>query len=284
MAIQSYGPLFYVNGPLPRPPRYTLVGAAEVNPDTDEHWANGIQVHGYIPDVGSIFGVCDPEGVDPKLSQVAPNDLPQYGPLTVYVAEQCSTRSMGTDAEFKARVATVFAAIESGAVEHEFWTGEFLPDNPHLSDGNATILNGGLATSPQNGLALLEAAIAATRRAGMIHVSPDLASALSWGGDVLHDERGKLYTRLGTPVIPGSGYDGSGPTELGATETYAYATGPVGLLRSEAFVMPPEIGQAIDRAQNTIVYRAERYYIPFWDTSLQAGVLIDRCLSCLESP
>lgn len=282
--LQSIGALFYVNGPLPRRPRYGLVQSAEINPESDEHWGNGIQVHGYIPDVASNFGVCGDEP-DEKLDQQRANPLPEYGPLTVYVAETCSTRTMEpTQAAFKARVEAVFAAVESGAVEHEFWTGSALPDNPHLTDANADVLNGGVATSIVNGLALLEQAIADTNRAGVIHITAGLALAITalGGGGILIPQGGKLYTINGTLVIPGYGYDGSAPDGEGdptGTEQWAFATGPVEILRSEPFVMPPDVSQAVDRSQNSITYRAERYYLPYWDTALQAAVLIDRCLA-----
>lgn len=281
--VQSIGPEFYVNGPLPLRPPHGLVESVDINPETDEHWGNGIQVHGYIPDVASAFGVCGAEP-DTKDDQVNPNPLPEFGPLTVYLAETCSTRTMGTNAEFRARAEVTFAAVESGAVENEFWTGAFLPDNPHLADANAEILNADAPTSLVNGMALLEAAIGETNRRGVIHMTPALAFVLSTlgAGGALVETRGKLYTINGTLVIVGSGYDGSAPDGAAAvtgTEEFAYATGPLGLLRSEPFTMPPELSQAVDRSQNSITYRTERYYLPYWDTALQAGVRIDRCLA-----
>jgi hypothetical protein len=187
---------------------------------------------------------------------------------------------------FKARARAVFNAVESGALEREFWTGEFLPDNPHLASADADVVTSG-AVGLREGLALLEDAIAQTNRAGVIHMSARLAAAYSTiggGAGVLIPERGKLYTLLGTLVIPGSGYPGTSPegAQTG-TEEWAYATGPVEILRSADFIMPPNLAEAIDRSQNEIEYRAERYYIPYWDTALLAGAEIDRCLdNCTE--
>ncbi len=289
MAVQQIGPLFYINGPLPRRPKYGLVVNADVIDEGDEHWANGIQVHGYIPDCARGWSVCGQIASPPdqKASQETANPLPEFGPLTAYLTETCSTRTMEpTQEAFKARASTTFSAVEGAVVEDQFWSGTWLPDNPHLADANADVLNNDTATSITNGLALLENAIAATCRGGVIHMTPGLAIAISTlgGGGVLQAIGGALYTVNGTLVIPGYGYDGSAPegsTDVSGTEEFAYATGPVEVLRSDAFVMPPEVAQAVDRAQNTIEYRAERYYIPFWDTQLQAGVRIDRCfLSC----
>jgi hypothetical protein len=51
------------------------------------------------------------------------------------------------------------------------------------------------------------------------------------------------------------------------------------------FVTPERVDQALERGTggastgrpNTIVYRAERYYLVDWDTQVQAAVLVDLC-------
>lgn len=293
MAVQQVGPLFYVDGPPPRAPRYTLVGAADINPETDEHWANGIQVHGYVPDVACRWSSeCDFDERPAKNPQQNPNPLPEFGPLTVYLAETCSVKSImqgsqeESDAAFRQRARDVFAAVESGALERELWGGDFLPDNPHLTSSFGEILNGDAATSALNGLALLEEAIADTNRAGVIHMTAGMAVTLSgYGNGVLIPERGKLYTINGTLVIPAYGYTGAAPDgapDVTGSEEFAYATGPVEILRSGDFIMPPNLVEAIDREQNEITYRAERYYIAYWDTALLAGVRIDRCFASCD--
>jgi hypothetical protein len=296
MTANQIGPLFVVNGPLPRQPRYTLVGSADIDPTTDEHWANGIQVYGYIPDVACRFVVCGEGDEQVKNDQENPNPLPTFAPLTVYLTETCPARSIwsgslsqdGANAAFQQRARDVFAAVESGAVEREFWGGDFLPDNPHLASADCDVLNSGSATSIVNGLALLEEAIAQTNRAGVIHMTAALALAITslGGGGILQPQGGKLYTVNGTLVIPAYGYPGSAPSgqaDNTGTEEFAYATGPVELLRSEAFIMPDQLWEALDRSTNEITYRAERYYIPYWDTALQAGVRIDRCFTTCDS-
>lgn len=286
--VAQIGPLFYVNGPLPRPPKRSFVQAVNEPPVGDAHVFNGIEVHGYIPDVGSIFGVC---GAAPspnvKSEQGTPNPLPEFGPLTLYLAETCQMRSImlaagegPTNDAFKARAAVTFAAIESAAVAHEFWTGDVI-GNPALADGQTDIVTSG-ATSPIYGLALLEQAIAQTGRWGMIHMSPALAVVLSaLGNGVLQPDRdGKLYTINGTQVVVDAGYDGSAPegqSPASGSVEWAYATGPVELIRDAPIIVPGEIRDALDRDSNSITYRAERYAIPYWDTALQAAAEIDLC-------
>ncbi len=173
------------------------------------------------------------------------------------------------------------------AFAHEFWTVEVI-DYPHLADVNADILTTG-PTSPIRGIALLERAIADTGRFGMIHISPELAWTLTAVGsrDIFEADRdGKLYTVNGTQLVVDAGYDGSAPEgqspSSGSVE-WAYATGPVELIRDAPIIVPTEIREALDRDTNTITYRAERYAIPYWDTALQAAVEIDLCQTTCEA-
>lgn len=292
--VAQIGPLFYVNGPLPRPPRRSFVQAVDLPPVDDPHAFNGIEVHGYIPDTATGWGVCGAAPSPPvKGEQLTANPLPAFGPLTLYLAETCQMRSImlaagegATNDAFKARATVTFAAVESAAIAHEFWTGEFI-DNPHLADANADVLTTG-PTSPIYGLALLERAIADTARFGMIHMSPSLATMLSGLGNgvLIPDRDGKLYTVAGTQVVVDPGYDGSAPEgQAGATGSieWAYATGPVELIRDAPIIVPDSIAEALDRDSNSITYRAERYAIPYWDTALQAAVEIDLCQTTCDA-
>lgn len=293
MAIIPVGPEFAIDGPLPCRPRYNLVDSTLISratPDVeeaseDERWANGIAVHGYPQEVGSSWGVCADVSPEEKGTQEFPIPLPLFGPLTVYVTETCSSPYIRTPEDFRARALAVFQAVESAAVAREFELGEFVPGNPHLGDADLTVLNSGAATSLTNGIALLEEAIADTHRCGVIHMTSATALALSTlgGGGVLQVQGGKLYTVNGTLVIPDFGYTGNAPAGEAAntgTERWAYATGPVETLRTaQPVIIPENLSEALDRLSNTVEYRAERYYVPFWDTALQVGVRIDRCLA-----
>jgi hypothetical protein len=204
----------------------------------------------------------------------------------VFLTETCSSPYIKSAEDFRRRALAVLNAVESAAVAREFELGETVPLNPLLADANLDVLASGSAVSLNDGLALLEQAIAATHRAGGIHMPAALAAAYSAtdGGNALHAEGGNLYTINGTLVIPDFGYTGDAPAgeaDNGPTELWAYATGPVETLRTaQPIIVPEELSQAVDRLNNTVEYRAERYYIPFWDTALQVGVRIDRCLAC----
>jgi hypothetical protein len=297
----GFGPLERIDGPLPLAPLYGLLPAAEapaagvrIIPDVDdngiERWLNGAEVYPYPPDDAQIFDACAPGGSSAGV-KVDGGDLlhPQYGAITVYLAESCKSFKVWNQQEFIARAMAAFVAVEGAALGRHFMTGEGLPLNPHLADGGATILNSGAATNAANALALLEKAIAETGRQGLIHASPQFASALRERFAV-DNKTGVIRTINGTVVIPDFGYaDGSTPQGQAAptgTQEWIYATGPVDIRRTEAFVKPDTVQQALDRGTtgsatlgrpNVYTYRVERYYLVDWDTELHAAVLSDRC-------
>ena len=52
-----------------------------------------------------------------------------------------------------------------------------------------------------------------------------------------------------------------------------YATGPVEVRLGEVAVM--DIKEVLDRSNNDVTFRAERYVLVTWDTQLQAAILVD---------
>lgn len=293
----GYGPLLRINGPPPIPPIYSLLGTARVFDEVDgegvERWINGVQVHSYPPDVAHVWDPCS-AGSDRQKVTGGVIPLPQYGAYVVYVTETCTTRSIFGESPqedwpglYAARAAAVLAAVESAAIEREFMGGHVMRLNPYLADGNGTFPNADAATNVVNTLALLENEIALSGRMGYLHCTPGFAVAAA-AHFQFKDVDGVIRTINGTPVVPGFGYaqarnDGVAPHTHAAPGTpaqeWVYATGPVEIRRSPAELLPsPDVvWQAVDRANNVIEYRAERYYLVEWDTAVQAAVLADRC-------
>jgi len=128
-------------------------------------------------------------------------------------------------------------AVSQKAVERELWEGvATLGASPAsaagflrraTASGGATVLTSGGAT-PERALALIEQSISnsPTGGRGVIHMTRDVASSLGsrlkWYEKNEIDEKTYAVTRLGTVVVIGSGYTGSGP--IGATGTNATAT------------------------------------------------------------
>lgn len=312
----GFGPLERIDGPPPLPPLYGLLPAASapaagVRIVTDfgdgpvqeaevrrlidegilaasagqERWINGVQVYSYPPDLAVAWDACA-EGSDrPVKGDGAELRLPEFGAFVLWLAETCTAYNVPNQDEFKARAVAAFTAVESAGVAHEFLTGDVLGLNPHLSDGSGTFPNGNAATSPVNGLALLEGEIAKSGKLGLIHMSPVTATLLR-NNYVVDNKTGVLRTINGNVVIPDPGYiDGATPaghTAAGPHEEWIYATGPIDIRRSEIFTTPTNVAEALDRGiggkPNSITYRAERFYLVDWDTYVQAAVRVDRCL------
>lgn len=304
MSDVGFGPLERIDGPPPIPPLYGLIPAAEaakaagvrIVPDTDdrgiERWMNGVEVYPYPPSIGDVFNPC---AVSSEfVSKDFGDDLehPQFGAMTVYVSETCTTSKVWNQEEFKARAVANIVAVESGTIAYEFLTGHRLPAQPHLADGNGDFPNGDTVTTVLLGIEAMEKQIALSRRQGLIHCSPMIATAMLSRGFSLRDETGVIRTINGIVVIPDFGY-AAGATPTGhaapgsAVQEWIYATGPVDIRRTEIFVTPDNVADAVDKGTpnsatnnkpNSITYRAERYYLVDWDTEVQAAVLVDRSL------
>lgn len=300
----GYGPPVRIDGPPPIPPMFGLLPAAEaplaagirIILDVDargiERWMNGVAVYPYPPDTGDVYDPCATGSDATEKGEGAALQQPQFGAMTAWLAETCTTYRVWDQDEYKARAIAALAAVESGIIAYEFMTGTRMPAQPYLADGNGVFPLDDAVTSVENGLALLEEQIGLTRRQGLIHCSPMVTTTLMGRGFTLRDKTGVIRTINGTVLIPDFGYtDGARVAPVGhaAPSTYSqewmYATGPVDIRRSEIFVSPDNVMQAVDRGSggattglpNSITYRAERYVLVDWDTELQAAVLVDRC-------
>jgi hypothetical protein len=120
-------------------------------------------------------------------------------------------------------------------------------------------------------LSLLEQAIGTTCRQGMLHLTPATLAALQpWPTTGL--ERQSLVSVNGTPIASEMGLqdidDGVDPGE-----EWAFATGPVKVYMGP--VRLDSVKENLDRSDNLLTFRAERYVLAIWDTALQAAALID---------
>ena len=258
----------------------------------DIRWLNGVEVYPYPPDTTEFYEPCS-GGAGTTTTKSFGSDLahPQFSATTIYIAETCTSYKVWDQAAFKARAVVALAAKESAGVARNLMTGASDPLNPHLADGAGVFPNGDAVTNPLNGLALLEQQIGLTESLGLIHCSPQFASALRERFAV--DNRGGVIRTInGNVIVADFGYAG-GSTPHGhaaptGTQEWIYATGPIDVRRSEIFTMPDTVAEALDRGTpnsatngrpNSITYRAERYYLADWDTEFQAAVLVDRCQS-----
>jgi hypothetical protein len=274
-------PKLVEDGPLPIPPKYRLLDVAQQLPEGDPHWQAGVSIWSYPPDLPSLWSTCDHGTFSKNEGEEIPN--PQFDPFTVYMPVTCTTRALGGDTdELRMRAVAALDASVSYGVEQEVSQGIANPLSPYFSDANVTILGAAAVYTVAEGLAALEDAIGQTGKSGVIHVTPAVATRFS--DHYLFEERaGILKTALGTPVVVSGGYKGADPSgganpptagSPGVGTEYAFATGPLRYIMSEAVVVAGSVRESLDRSNNLITFRAERHFVVFWDTVLQVAALI----------
>jgi hypothetical protein len=277
------GPRLDLRGPLPVAPLHSLLktpGVVVVEGD-DGRWLNGVNLIGYPASTPLAWNACVPEASDAGVKDEGdPGDQAQFDPFVCYLPVTCSTLSYPYIREWSE---TVLEATYSMAVEQALVgiTQAGLGPNPSLGDGNVNVLAGGSAKSPAIALSYLENAIGLTGRRGMIHTTPAVVSALAAGGynldpSALLDPPGQgLLTMNGTPLVSGDGYIGATANGLtvGPGQDWMFASGPVEVRISPLVIT--DLRESLDRSDNVITFRAERWVLVTWDTSLQAAAKVD---------
>ena len=273
----AVGPALDLDGPLPVAPPHSLLKTDGVVVSEDAtRVLNGVNVWGYPTGCSSLWDPCS-DGTYATKNDDSEQPLPRFDSFVVYKPITCSSISMGDPEEFARRSERVLEATLSAAVESALAGGFDPSTNPFFGDTNVDDVTPtpGTAVSPGVGLSLLEEAIGATCRQGMIHATPAAITAMQAFpiGDMA-DMR--LITAVGTPVVSGMGYQGIDTPFLpdpGVGEAYMFATGPV-QVHLGPLVMT-NVKESLDRSDNVITFRAERYVLALWDTALQAAVLVD---------
>lgn len=191
-----------------------------------------------------------------------------------------------------ARLTRQLEGMSQKAIEKELWDGAVRKGEEHeniaLTAETATILNSGTALSARRALALLEFEMGAVSHAGengIIHMTRDVFSLLSTvGGDVFmfNEDKKRVETTNGTPVIIGAGYSGTGPDEASnatasATNKWIYGTGVVKTYLGDIDVVNDNLAQAYDVSGNAndMRIKAIRPAAVYFDTSIHLAVRVD---------
>lgn len=192
--------------------------------------------------------------------------------FTIYGHFNCSPVGYTQESAEGLAVAHLLAR-EEARVEQALWTGD-LGNTPAFEDTGTTTLGTG-PVAPKTGLALLEQWIGAVYGSlGVIHLTRFAASLLSGS---LTSSGGRLATKLGTPVVAGAGYPGTGPAGEPATATaqWAYATPALFGYRSDVFTPSNNRGDLLDRGVNDLYAVAERSYLLGYDPCGVAAAQLD---------
>jgi len=253
-------PLHDVEEPTPETAGYGLYSVAVPVDDPDPHAANGVQWEPTICGLATTFPVgCAVESPFPG-DVPEGTDLVQAPPIGVHAGIQC--KPVGTTLEHLRDVARARMRLtEQTAVERAYWTGEgWAPDvEPvHLADAVAAEILSGTALKPALAFGRLEEAIGLmTGAVGVIHAPRVAFQALK---GMVSESRGVMRTELGTKVVFGTGYPGSGPAGQARTDeaTWLYATGPVKVVRRPVIDLPENLPEALDRETNVATVQTAR--------------------------
>lgn len=259
--------MLYVEGIARQALPFGLFSVLTPRASADDHWqADGIEWEtlGCAPASG-IGQPCDDDviGLPKNLTDSgAAGGTAEATPFTVYGSYNCSP--VGHPLQYAQDRATEhLLAREEARVEQALWTGDLGNDGFAAEAVNA----GSGAVSLVRALAQLEQWLAVHYGSqGVIHMTRE-AALLAAEDRGLTVKGNTLTTRLGTPVVAGAGYPGTGPTgqNPAAGTTYLYATPALVGYRSEVFPGVDPVGAGLDRSSNDLHAVAERTYVIGYD-------------------
>lgn len=277
-------PSALVNGAVRQPLPYGLFSALSLRAAGADRWESGVTWEpGTCAKADGIAQIqCLPTSTVGLPKNLANIQAPfgSASAFTVYGHFRCSP--VGWTPDTAQEMATAHLQNrEEARVEQAFWTSD-LGNIPSLQrDAGAvqplpTTLGAG-TSDVVAGLGLLEDFIGDSYGStGVIHLTR--ASALAGlARNALVVTGGRLTTLLGTPVVAGAGYPGTGPTGQAAAAgtQWAFASPALFGYRSDIFDASAIAGDLFDRATNTLFAVAERSYLLGFDPCGVAAVLID---------
>lgn len=282
----AVGPALDLDGPLPVAPEHSLLetrvrtpsdGLRSVVVERDAtRVLNGVNVWGYPEGCSELWEPCS-DGTFRTKTEESTQSSPRFDAYAVYKPVSCSAIGLSDPGELNERISLVLDATVSAGVELALAAGVTGSSNPFVGDTNVVDLTPtpGTAVSPGIGLSILENAIGETCREGMIGATPATIAALQAFPIGSESDR-RLVTANGTPVYSADGLIGLTTDDLAAptgTEDWMIAHGPVNIYLGPTVTF--SVRSTLDRSDNSLVFRAERYVLSVWDTALQAAVLVD---------
>lgn len=277
------------------PAQFGLLSAATELVGLEPHWQMGLTWEPLCADGTATYAACttvvrgspqtvpgtaaDPAAKTPTFTNLIRGAVP----FTVYVESSCSPTA-GQD-RLRKRAADALTRNEEEVVEAVFWSGQAGGTEavfPHLAEdtllvepeaGGATLQSAAQVVASPLGivdaLGELEGALGSCYGGvGTIHVPRKLIPRMASNG-MVKAQGGLITTTLGTVVVAGRGYPGTGPdgTEAAGVE-WMYGTGAVFYVRGDIF--QPAERETFNRARNAVVSLAERTYVVGWDCCVLA--------------
>jgi hypothetical protein len=232
---------------------------------------NGVNVWGYPTGCSSLWEPCS-DGTFRTKGDESEMPVARFDSFVVYKPVTCSAIGL-TGEELSDRSTAALEGTLSAGVERALAEGVEGSSNPFFGDANVEDLTpGGGAVPPAAGFAYLEEHLGSQCRLGMIHATPAVIAA----SQPLKLMDGPLLTTNGTPVVSGMGYQGIDTPFLpdpGDGEDWIFATGPPRVHLGP--VVTTTVKETLERSDNVLTFRAERYVLAYWDTAIQGAILVD---------
>ena len=292
-----------------------VLGWESFDPEYFPGPADVVAAPGLRPAPLSLVTACQVYDVGPKANNMPadgyawcsdvpmPNDpnCPGKAIVNVFLAVELDDRSTAgwAASDAMSRVIRGLQAHEAWVVENQWWTGSYNEANAHLNAADPiypfAFQSGGspyTATGLENALSLLEQAIAyRDAGVGVIHCTPFVFNAWAMRGGIPFRYDGgnpgsatKIYTPNGNLVVPGYGYDGSGPADAPSIDNpqwqkqqWAYVTDMPYLLRGPLQREPDSLSEMSPALPiyNDVPWRAMRPWAIYSNGALRAAVLVD---------
>jgi hypothetical protein len=260
--VAVFNGLYYADPPPPpvRPPGLFDAAIGPMPFPNPNAVGGGVQ---YIPDdCGDVYiwGMSCPPVSGAKTFQALPAAVSGF-PFTVYTSYTCNLVGISYD-EARQRVLTRASLRMQRGVERIFWGGtNAAPGLPGITGllRGATALTAASCTA--SAIATLEQGLVDNGIiGGIIHARPYMMPFLA-NLHVLEPNGRGWKTPLGTPIVFGQGYDGTGPNGEAVTATveYMYATGRVPIWQDPEIWVPPVDG-GFNTSTNVLTLMAEQVY------------------------
>lgn len=248
-------------------PYHSLLASVEAPTDLPPQWTSPGGALQWQPECGlpDVYDPCD----SPTFTDGEVNNGVALTNSTLFAirgTDGCSTFGFeGHDYEGRAK--SIVEANASWAIEKVLWTGR--PNSagtaeagsPHLNAvTTAAIASGGFEPLDAWLRILQYIRVQVGGRPVVIHGTPEMIQSIdqSLSGGWLVAEGQRFYTKVGHHlVVPGNGYDGSGPNNVAPTTSHQwiYVTGHVTAAVSPSIVT--DRYQSMDRANNYITAIAQ---------------------------
>lgn len=285
MTNVGVAPRIVIDAPLPRSPLRGLLGApgaVTLAPD-QAHWQAGANIYPYPDAMPDAIDPCADGTFRQKLTPDGVSLPDPFAAFTAYLGEICHSAGIVDWDSFRRRADVALAARTSWALERQLAWGFYESDNPFLADTDVDLPAGAGAVASAVALGWLEGYISKQGQQGVIHLTPEVASVL--GQTYLYLDGQQLrVVGTGTPVIVGQGYSDQaggenfapdGGSEAAGGQSWCFASSPIVYRAGEIISLPDTLGQALDRTDNAVVYRAERDLWVGFDGGPHAAVLAD---------